>query len=174
MKNTTRRNLTVLPLALAASQFFERGLVLAQAVGTPLKLFPAMNLDGEMVKPEGIEGKVTLLYAWASWCPYCLQDLPALRDKQEALRSKGFSILGLNADKDIDAAKAWIKNYKVNFPSVRLTADYKNAYLADRLVTPSWWIAGRDGLVIDSSVGGGSEFRYRNRVDMIEKLVAKG
>jgi thiol-disulfide isomerase/thioredoxin len=173
MKSLVRRNLASLPLAIMVGQLFQSGLVQAQAVGTPLRLFPAMNLDGEMVKPDSIEGKVTLLYVWASWCPFCLQDLPTLRDKQEALRSKGFSILGLNADKDLDAAQAWIKTHKVNFPNIRLTADYKNAYLGQRVVTPSWWIAGRDGLVLDSAIGGGSEFRYRNRADMIEKIVAK-
>jgi thiol-disulfide isomerase/thioredoxin len=133
-----------------------------------------MTLEGEMYKPEGVEGKVTLLYIWASWCPYCLQDLPTLRDKQEALRSKGFSILGLNADKNIDDALSWIKTHKVNFPSLRFTADYKNAYLPQRVVTPAWWFAGRDGNVLDSAIGGGSEFRYRQRGDMIEKVVAKG
>jgi peroxiredoxin len=174
MTSLVRRSISSLPLALLAGQLFQSGVVQAQAVGTPLKLFPALNLDGEMFKPEGVEGKVTLLYAWASWCPFCLQDLPTLRDKQEALRSKGFSILGLNADKDVDAAQAWIKTHKVNFPNVRLTADYKNAYLAKGLVTPAWWIAGRDGLVVDSAIGGGSEFRYRTRAEMIEKIVAKG
>ena len=168
-----RRTFLSLPVAAAGWPLLASKAAYGQAVGTALKIFPALQLDGELFVPKSLEGKVTLLYTWASWCPHCLNDLPALRDRQEALRDKGFAIVGVNADKDADVALAWMKNYKVKFPSVRLTADYKQAYFSKGLATPSWWLAGRDGLIVDSAYGGGAEFVYRNRIDVINKLVAK-
>ena len=178
---STRRGFLALPVAtsmgtgLAASlgQLLAARSASAQAVGTPLKVFAAPQLDGTAFVPASLEGKVTLLYAWASWCPYCLRDLPALRDRQEELRSKGFVVLGVNADKDVDLALAWIKNYKVNFSSVRLTADYRQTYFSKGVATPAWWLAGRDGVVVDSAFGGGAEFVYRQRIDVINRLVAQ-
>ena len=175
---STRRGFITRPLVMGVAAglgpWWTANTARAQAVGSPLKVFPAPQLDGSAFVPASLEGKVTLLYAWASWCPYCLRDLPALRDRQEELRSKDFVILGVNADKNVDDALAWIKTYKVNFPSVRLTADYKQTYFSQGLSTPAWWLAGRDGVVVDSAFGGGSEFVYRQRVDVINKLVGKG
>jgi thiol-disulfide isomerase/thioredoxin len=145
----------------------------AQAVGSPLRLFPALLLDGEMFKPESFSGGVNLVYVWASWCPYCLNDLPVLQSKYEEHKGKGFNILGLNMDENLDLADKWLKTYKVRFPSTRLTGDYRQAYLPNRRSTPSWWLAGRDGNVVDSSVGSGAEFVYNQRKSLIDKLVAQ-
>ena len=186
--STTRRKLLTatagLGLTGATGLAVLPATVLAQAVGSPLKLFPALKLDGEMFKPEsftagtggggGGAGGVTLIYFWASWCPHCLRDLPTLRDKQAALKDKGFNILGVNMDTDPGLAQKWIDTHKVNFPTVRMTGDYQQAYLPKSRVTPAWWLAGRDGVVVDSVVGGGAEFVYRQRGEQIERLVGKG
>jgi thiol-disulfide isomerase/thioredoxin len=145
----------------------------AQAVGSPLKLFSALLLDGEMFKPESFAGGVNLVYVWASWCPYCLRDLPVLQSKYEEHKAKGFNILGLNVDDNLDHAEKWLKTYKVGFPSTRLTGDYRQAYLPNRRSTPAWWLAGRDGNVVDSSVGGGAEFVFNQRKSLIDKLVSQ-
>jgi thiol-disulfide isomerase/thioredoxin len=148
-------------------------LASAQTIGAPLKLFPALLLDGEMFKPESFAGGVNLVYVWASWCPHCLRDLPVLQSKYEEHKGKGFNILGLNMDEKPDLAEKWIKTYKVAFPSTRLNGDYRQAYLPNRRSTPAWCIAGRDGNVVDSTVGGGAEFVYNQRKSLIDKLVAQ-
>jgi thiol-disulfide isomerase/thioredoxin len=147
--------------------------VSAQGVGSPLKLFPALLLNGDNFKPESFAGGVNLIYVWASWCPHCLNDLPVLQAKFEQHKGKGFNILGLNADENLDLAEKWIKTYKVAFPSTRLTGDYRQAYLPNRRSTPSWWLAGRDGNIVDSAIGGGAEFVYFQRKSLIDKLVAQ-
>jgi thiol-disulfide isomerase/thioredoxin len=148
-------------------------IVGAQTVGSALKLFPAPLMNGEMFKPESFAGGVNLIYAWASWCPHCLRDLPVLQAKYEEHKAKGFNILGLNMDDNLDHAEKWIKTYKVNFPSTRLTGDYRQTYLPNRRSTPSWWLAGRDGNIVDSAVGGGAEFIYGQRKSLIDKLVSQ-
>jgi thiol-disulfide isomerase/thioredoxin len=173
--NLSRRNLIVgAPLAAAASSIFIALPAKAQAVGQPLKLFPAAMLNGEMFDPKVLQDHVVLLYIWASWCPYCLRDISALRDKQEQHADKKFAVLGINIDTNPDSAEKWIKTYKVNFRSLRATADYKTAYGNNgRVSTPSWWLTGRDSIVVDSSIDDGAQFVYRNRTEAIDKLVAK-
>jgi thiol-disulfide isomerase/thioredoxin len=173
--NLTRRTLVVSSPIIAATG---SSLVLfnaqAQSVGQGLKLFPGLTLSGESFDPKVLKDHVVLLYIWASWCPHCLRDIPAIRDKQEELKDKQFAVLGINVDDNPGNAEKWVKTYKVNFRSLVQTADYKTVYGNNgRMGTPSWWLAGRDGNVVDSSSGQGAQFIYRNRLETIDKLVAK-
>ncbi len=169
--SAARRNFALGAAAIGTGILIPTGDARAQSIGEPLKLFPAPMIGGEMFTPEQFAGGVNLLYVWASWCPHCLNDLPVLQEKYEALKSKGFNILGLNVDDDLGKAERWIKTYKVSFPSIQLTNDYRQTYLSKGRRTPSWWIAGRDGNIVDSTIGGGAEFPFRPRKLMIDRLV---
>jgi thiol-disulfide isomerase/thioredoxin len=169
--SSARRNFALGAAAIGTGTLIPIIHARAQSIGEPLKLFPAPMMDGEMFKPEMFAGGVNLLYVWASWCPHCLNDLPVLQEKYSTLKSKGFNILGLNVDEDPAKAERWIKTYKVSFPSIKLTTDYRQTYLPKSLRTPSWWIAGRDGNIVDSTIGGGAEFPFRPRKQMIDRLV---
>ena len=166
-----RQSIKQMTALAAAPLLFKTNPLHAQGVGQKLVLFPAPLLSGGLLAPSDFDKKVTLLYSWASWCPFCLRDLPALREKFDEHKDKGFIVLGLNLDKDPDLALKWIATYKVNFPSIRLTAEYQQAYMPKRVVTPAWWLTNRDGMVIDSSAGNGAEFIYRNRTLQIDKAV---
>ena len=173
--NLTRRTLIAgAPLVAAASSGLISFEAQGQSVGQALKLYPALMLDGEMFDPKILQDHVVLLYVWASWCPHCLRDIAALRDKQEEFKDKKFAVLGVNIDSNPSNAEKWVKTYKVNFRSLVPTADYNKTYSSNgRMGTPSWWLAGRDGNVVDSSTGNGAQFIYRNRTETIDKLVAK-
>jgi thiol-disulfide isomerase/thioredoxin len=166
-----RHNLALGGGLLAALGFGLGNAAQAQGVGTPLKLFPATLLDGKLFDPATFQGSVILVYAWATWCPHCKRDLPVLQEKYLSLKDKGFNILGLNIDKDAELAAKWTVANKIDFPSLKLNAEYKATYMPDRVRTPSWWLAGRDGLVVDS-VSGSAEFVYRQRKDLLDKLVS--
>jgi thiol-disulfide isomerase/thioredoxin len=169
--SAARRNFALGAAAIGTGTLIPTSHARAQSIGEPLKLFPAPMIGGEMFTPEQFAGGVNLLYVWASWCSHCLNYLPVLQEKYEALKSKGFNILGLNVDDDLGKAERWMKTYKVSFPSIQLTNDYRQTYLSKGRRTPSWWIAGRDGNIVDSAIGGGAEFPFRPRKLMIDRLV---
>lgn len=61
-----------------------------------------IDLTGENAKGNQIKmsnyidsNKYTLLDFWASWCPYCIKELPELQNLYETLGEKGLEIVGI-------------------------------------------------------------------------------
>ena len=62
----------------------------------PAAGFALPDLHGKLHRLEDYRGKVVLVNFWASWCPSCIYEMPALKRLREALGSKGFEILAIN------------------------------------------------------------------------------
>jgi thiol-disulfide isomerase/thioredoxin len=62
--------------------------------------FRATDMDGRTVDfPASYAGKVVLLDFWATWCPPCRDEVPALVSTYQKYRTRGFDILGVNLDR---------------------------------------------------------------------------
>ena len=69
---------------------------LAAEPGAPLPLLgstlavPALTLlDGSAWGPDQAQGKVLVVYWWASWCPFCALQSPAMEQLWRAQRERG-------------------------------------------------------------------------------------
>ena len=53
------------------------------------------------VTPElaALEGKVVLVNFWATWCPYCRHEMPAMEAYYRENKAKGFEIVAYSQDK---------------------------------------------------------------------------
>lgn len=71
----------------------------------PAPAFEAVGLDGAPFSSESLRGQWTLLDVWATWCPPCVADLPALTALHERHASRGFAVVGLSIDEGQSAAK---------------------------------------------------------------------
>ncbi|MDX9955289.1 MAG: cytochrome c-type biogenesis CcmF C-terminal domain-containing protein [Anaerolineae bacterium] len=72
-------------------------------VGQAAPDFRLMLLDGSTLALEDLRGKVTVVNFWASWCPPCQEELPALREVWEATREEAVALVGI-AYQDEEAA----------------------------------------------------------------------
>jgi peroxiredoxin len=61
-------------------------------------------------------GQVVLLDFWASWCGPCAQSFPWLESLHLRLRDRGFTVLGVNVDKQRKKADAFLSGRPVSFP----------------------------------------------------------
>lgn len=58
----------------------------------------ATPLAGQPFNPAALDGKVVIVYYWASWCQGCVQDLTKLGAIKQAAGSKGLEVVTINLD----------------------------------------------------------------------------
>lgn len=71
--------------------------------------FQIENLDNpkEKFSLKTFEGKYLLLEFWATWCPYCVKDMPEVEAIWTKHKNKKFEILSFSLDKSPEAVKAF-------------------------------------------------------------------
>ncbi|HCH61291.1 MAG TPA: hypothetical protein DFR83_00705, partial [Deltaproteobacteria bacterium] len=78
------------------------------AEGASVPAFELNTLGGGRVTQDILEGKVTLVAFWASWCGPCRRELPALSKAHQELEQRGFQVLAVNVDKEVALAKRFL------------------------------------------------------------------
>lgn len=67
-------------------------------VGLPAPDFSLPTMSGQSVRLAELRGHPVVLNFWATWCPPCLTELPALVSAWNAQRPAGLQILAINGD----------------------------------------------------------------------------
>ncbi len=73
----------------------------------PVRTVPPVSLmrvNGSAIDFASLRGKVVLVNFWATWCPACRSELPALERLQIAMGGAGFEVVAISVDRDGAAA----------------------------------------------------------------------
>lgn len=68
----------------------------------PARDLPALSFtdgDGRPLTLDNFRGRVVLLNLWATWCPPCVEEMPALDRLQAALGGDAFEVVALSIDR---------------------------------------------------------------------------
>jgi thiol-disulfide isomerase/thioredoxin len=90
--------------------------------------FTLTTLDGKTVRLSDYRGEVVLLDFWATWCPPCRAGIPHNMKLQEKYGPKGFTVLGLSLDKNVDDMAQFLDREPANFPMMLLDDATRQAY----------------------------------------------
>lgn len=95
-----------------------------------------VGLDGEPVSLcFDKEDELTLVIVWATWCGWCMKDLPHEIELWHEYHGQGLRVVAINADSDLDAARGAVEKYKIPFVSI---ADGLDGPLQKQLGLNSW------------------------------------
>jgi cytochrome c biogenesis protein CcmG, thiol:disulfide interchange protein DsbE len=78
-----------------------------------------LTLDGKPTRLSDLRGKVVLLNFWATWCPPCVDEAPALNALQARIAPLGGLVLGVNAgvNDSKSAYESFLKSQNIDFPT---------------------------------------------------------
>lgn len=129
--------------------------LLSPQIGFEAPGFTLNTLDGQTISLSSLHGKVVLVNLWASWCPPCRAEMPALAKVYDQYREAGFVVLGVNTtyqDSESDAS-TFVQTLGLEFPIV-LDRDGAVSKQYQLLALPTSYFVGRDGTIRDVVFGG--------------------
>ena len=100
--------------------------------------------DGRVLTSEALRGKVVLVNFWATWCPYCRKEMPAIDSFWQDNRSRGFEVVAISVDDAPDKIKAWMKDKGYAFGAAPTNASVTAAF-GDVRSVPTSFILDADG-----------------------------
>jgi thiol-disulfide isomerase/thioredoxin len=125
---------------------------------TPLIAAPDFTLedmDGESYKLHDYRGKVVLINFWATWCPPCRKEMPALEALYKKLGGDSFAVLAVNQWEDPDHVFAYTGELNV-FPTFPILFDPDSAVSEKYRVKglPTSFLIDKQGRLAYRAVGG--------------------
>jgi peroxiredoxin len=120
---------------------------------------PKLADDFTLATPEGgsfrlaeQRGKVVLVNFWATWCPPCLEEMPAMERLWRRHKDAGFVLLAVSVDSDPKKVPPFVSAHTFTFP---VAVDPKMT-VAERYgvrALPSSFVIDRDGTVMGVALG---------------------
>ncbi len=120
---------------------------------------PLTALDGKTLRLSDFTGKVVLVNFWATWCPPCLEEIPALIQLQKRHAEQGLVVVGINymEKPDPERLKQFAKEQGVHYPVVYAEPKVLQGVsksLGGVFALPVTKVLDRQGKVAASHIGG--------------------
>jgi len=90
----------------------------AAKVGQPAPDFTLKTVDGQQVSLSQFKGKPVIINFWATWCPPCRLEMPALEEISKQAADKGFVLLAVNQEEDAATVKSFLTQNHYDYLSV--------------------------------------------------------
>jgi len=115
--------------------------------------------NGTTKSLNDLKGKIVLINLWASWCPPCIKEMPALSEISEELKDKDFQMIGLNVfERTLGKAESFINANPVSYTIVEgneeVVEAFSEAIGSSIEAIPTSFIINRDGKIEETIVGG--------------------
>lgn len=112
--------------------------------GHPVPDFQLTLLDGRKVTLASYRGRVLVLNFWASWCPPCIEETPALNRLAQDFPEGKVVVLGVSIDEDPVAYRTFLARFHIGYPTARdPSQDLMHRYGTRQI--PETYIIGPDG-----------------------------
>ncbi len=139
-------------------------------LGRTINDLPLMDLQGSAVSYSPIEGKITVLNLWATWCPPCREEMPSLQRLADDLPDDQYQLVGIAMDHDDHLVREFLAERNVVFSNLLdATEDVISQTLSVQGL-PSTLIINEQGRVI-AVIPGGREWDSRDSRELIEEAV---
>ena len=131
--------------------------------GTEAPDFTLPTPDGKTVTLSSLRGRYVVLDFWASWCPDCRKDLPAIAALHKTYGTRGVEFVGVSFDDKKESLDKAIAQYGIDYVQVSELKKWKETKISalyNIKWIPTMYIIGPDGKVALATV-------------MADKLAAK-
>lgn len=119
--------------------------------------FKLLTADKKEICLSDYSGSYVVLDFWASWCPDCRKDIPAMKALFNEFGDQKVKFVGISFDTDRDAwINAYWNTYKMNWTQLSELKRWKHGTTIDRLYHVDWiptmYLIDPDGRIVLGTV----------------------
>ena len=142
--------------------------------GQPFPALPILtDLNDKEVKYEHLplKGKLLFIDIWATYCPDCRKELPALEALQEDYKTLPITFVSISVDRDKEAWKAMVKEKKLRGIHLYASPETKELFkeLYDLRSIPRYMLIDEKGNIINANLPMPSDKNLKELIT--EKLI---
>ena len=146
-----------------------QGEIRAPQKGFSAPDFTLETFGNETYTLSDLRGNAVLVNFWASWCPPCRSEMPAMQRVYEDFQDQGFIVLAVNSthQDNLGDAITFVQVHKLDFP-ILLDQDGSAGRSYDVRSLPTSYFINPEGIIQDVVVGGPmSEALLRIRAEQL-------
>jgi thiol-disulfide isomerase/thioredoxin len=118
----------------------------------PAAAFTLHTIDNRDISLPSLRGRVAIVNFWATWCPPCRAEIPALIALQEKYR-KELAIIGVSEDEGgADVVRKYAAEHHINYPIAMTSPEFERLFPGVSAL-PTSFIIDRDGQIVQKHVG---------------------
>ena len=80
--------------------------------------FSFKTIDGKLITPDTLKGRIVVFDFWATWCGPCMHEAPHMVKLNAEYAPKGVQIIGISMDQDAATATKTAKEHGLVWPQV--------------------------------------------------------
>ena len=126
------------------------------------------NTAGRFIRLDEYQGKVVFLNFWATWCPACITEMPAMEKLHRKLAGKNFVMVTVNVKESASRVKTFFDKNKLTFTALLDTTGEVSTEFALRAI-PTTFILDKSGNII-GRIAGPRDWNSKNMVALFEQL----
>lgn len=120
--------------------------------GDEAPAYGAVSLDGDSVALASLAGRPVLLNVWATWCPPCREEMPALQELHDRYDERGLAVVAVSLDASAADAAAFARELGLTLrllhdPAGRVTRTFRTTGV------PETFLIGADGRIVRRWIG---------------------
>lgn len=106
-----------------------------------------VTLDDKPVRLQDYAGKAVVVSFWASWCPYCLKELPVLYNIQKAAKGR-LQVVAINTE-DEETFRSLLRAMRTLDIGMSYDPEHKAQDAFGVSGIPHMVVIGRDGRIVE-------------------------
>jgi len=129
------------------------------------------DLDGNSLRLSDLKGKIVFLNFWATWCPACRSERPAMEKLHQRLKEKDFVMVAVSMQEASERVKGYFESHNLTFTGL-LDQEGEVSNQFGIISIPTTYILNREGAVIGKAVGA-REWDSRDSVAVFKHLMGE-
>jgi peroxiredoxin len=120
-------------------------------------------------KLSDFKGKVIVLNFWATWCPPCRKEIPALSEIASDYKDKDLQMIGISVDQNPQALVNFLRTNSITYKVLHESGILLEKYMAlagqGEGVIPQTYVIDKKGKVVETIIGSRSKQDFLNIIN---------